>query len=161
MIKIKKELIEKILDKFNDDIAVVTITSIYNKINLLLSKFTLDRNGPVGNIVLLDGPLVEPTTKPDITNKHPKDGQEQLDKFIKKMEENFSEETLTRMYNNLKKLKINEKNIYLIFLSVIKGGLVGGGYIPETNQVVTYSQKGLDISKRLYEILSYALIFIF
>lgn len=151
----KKELIEKILDKFNDDIAVVTITSIYNKINLLLSKFTLDRNGPVGNIVLLDGPLVEPTTKPDITNKHPKDGQEQLDKFIKKMEENFSEETLTRMYNNLKKLKINEKNIYLIFLSAINGGLVGGAYFPETNQVVTYSQKGLDISKRLYEIFKH------
>ena len=45
------------------------------------------------------------------------------------MEENFSEVTLTRIYHNLKKLKISKENTYLIKISKQDKLLTGGFYI--------------------------------
>lgn len=147
-------MVKEMLEKFNDNIMLITIVSIFNKISILNNKYKLQKNIQKSNIVILDGPILfDKPYNGEVSNKYKKDAKEQLEFFIEQIEKHISKENLTRMYNNLSTLKMEERNLYLIVLSKIKfpfsKGIIGGGYFVNKNKMTTYSRDGLVFVKRL------------
>ena len=149
-------MVKEILEKFNDNIILITIVSIFNKISILGNKYKLQKDVQKSNIVILDGPpLFDKHYDGEISKKYKKDAKEQLEIFIEQIEKNISKENLIRMYNNLSTLRLEERNLYLIILSKLKfpfsKGIIGGGYFVNKNKMTTYSREGLQFVKRLFK----------
>lgn len=154
-----KEIIRKIIEKYNNSFISITITAFYNKINILSGKYSLQKNKSLGNVIILDSPPLfdKGYDIKDARKQHPF-AQEQMVNFATKMENYISKENLVIMYNNLHNLNIKEEDIALITLSFIirlkmgvKKGAVGGFYSMKKNKIVTYSPKGNEFIRKLFK----------
>lgn len=139
-------MVEKIIEIFSDNIAVVTIISIFNKVSILKNRYKLQKNNELGRLVILDPPmLIDKEHDNGIEQNYKEEVRKYLEKFIDKMEQNISNDNLVLMYNNLSSLKIEERDLYLIILSKIifpfSKQYVGGGYSIISNKLTTYSKK--------------------
>lgn len=111
-------MVEKIIEIFSDNIAVVTIISIFNKVSILKNRYKLQKNNELGRLVILDPPtLIDREHDNGIEQNYKEEVRKYLEKFIDKMEQNISNDNLVLMYNNLSSLIIEERDLYLIILS--------------------------------------------
>ena len=139
-------MVEKIIEIFSDNILVVTIISIFNKVSILKNRYKLQKNNELGRLVILDPPmLIDKEYDNGIKKNYKKEVQKYLERFIEKMEQNISSDNLMLMYNNLLSLKIEERDLYLIVLSKLifpfSKQYIGGGYSIISNKLTTYSSK--------------------
>ena len=139
-------MVEKIIEIFSDNILVVTIISIFNKVSILKNRYKLQKNNELGRLVILDPPmLIDLEHDNGIEKNYKEEVQKYLERFIEKMEQNISSDNLMLMYNNLLSLKIEERDLYLIVLSKLifpfSKQYIGGGYSIISNKLTTYSSK--------------------
>lgn len=146
-------MVKELLEKFNDNVILITIVSIFNKLYMLGNKLKLQKDKQIGNVIILDAPpITVKHQRKNMSKKYKDDAKMHLAKFTQKIEQNISKQNLIRMYNNLVTLKLEERNLYLIVLSKLRfpfsKGIIAGGYFVGKNKMTTYSRSFLEFIKK-------------